>query len=96
MARKEPRQAVSRAAAILWANKRLPCRITNVSRGGAMLLVKNPDWLPRTFDVMDTFSGKKRRASVAWVEGNKIGVRFHAAADLVPDPIRLGFGKRQV
>jgi hypothetical protein len=95
MARKEPRQPVSRAAMIVYADKRVPCRIANVSRTGALLRVKNPDWLPKNFEVMDTFSGKKRRASMVWIEGDKAGIRFQGAADLLPDQIVLVFGRRQ-
>ena len=95
MARKETRQAVSRAVTIVFDHKRLPCRMTNVSRTGAMLRVKHPEWLPKSFEVVDTFSGKKRRANVVWVEGDKVGIRFDSAADLVPDQIALVFGRRQ-
>jgi len=95
MARQEPRQSVSRAAIILYASKRLPCRLADVSRTGAMLLVKNPEGLPKSFDVEDSFSGKRRRADLVWIDGKKIGIRFQSAAALVPDRIALTFGRRQ-
>jgi hypothetical protein len=95
MARKEPRQAVSRAATILYGDKRVPCRMANVSRTGAKLRVKNPDWLPNGFEVLDTFSGKKRRAKIVWIEGENVGIRFHDAAPVVPDQIVLVFGRRE-
>jgi hypothetical protein len=60
-----------------------------------MLRVKNPDWLPKSFEVVDMFSGKKRRATIVWIEGNNIVIRFHSAVDLAPDQIVHVFGRRQ-
>jgi hypothetical protein len=69
--------------------------MANVSRTGAMLRVKNPDWLPNGFEVVDTFSGKKRRATIVWIEGKNVGIRFHDAVAITPDQIVLVFGRRQ-
>jgi hypothetical protein len=95
MARKEPRQRVNRPATIVVGKNRIPCKIGDVSRAGARLLIRNPEWLPKSFEVEDTFSGTRRRATVAWIEGKCLGVRFEREAELVAHRPALAFGRRK-
>ena len=62
MDRKEPRQSVSRSSMIVLGNRgSLPCRISNVSRSGALVLISNAEWLPNTFELADSFSGVRHQ-----------------------------------
>jgi hypothetical protein len=101
MARKELRQSVNRPATIVVGKDRLPCRIVNVSRTGATLVVPSAARLPKSFEVEDAFSGIRRRATVAWADdkrtdGKKIGVRFERTAELAPEQRSSAFGRRKV
>jgi PilZ domain len=100
MARKELRQSVNRPATIVVGKDRLLCRIVNVSRMGATLVVPSAVRLPKSFEVEDVFSGIRRRATVAWADdkradGKKIGVRFERAVELAPEPRASAFGRRK-
>jgi hypothetical protein len=69
MDRKMPRQPVGRPSMIMVGNRgSLPCRISNLSRSGAMVLISNVEWLPNTFELADTFSGVRRQGGL---EGRK-------------------------
>ena len=52
----------------------LPCRIKDVSRGGARLTFGWTGWLPTGFDFQDAFTGVRRAAAIVWRGVN--GVRF--------------------
>jgi hypothetical protein len=51
--------------------------------------------LPKSFEVEDTFSGTRRRATVAWIDGKNLGVRFEREAELVAYRPALAFGRRK-
>lgn len=94
--RREERKPVSRPAKIeLGEGQVLSCRIADTSRGGALLLVENSEWLPKSFVINDTFSGTRRRVRVKWTSPNRVGVQYVDAATAAPTANRsVGFGKR--
>src|ERR1700686_5575591 len=94
---REPRQLVNRPAAIvLGKNRRFPCRIANVSRTGALVLISHSESIPKTFELEDTFSGITRRATVVWKGAKGIGVRFESGSELAPQRHATHFGRRKV
>lgn len=94
--RKEERQPVSRPARIeLGEGRSLACRIADTSRGGALLVVPDSEWLPKSFIVYDTFSDTRRMVQVRWTSPNRVGVRYIDAGGTVPAARKpTGFGKR--
>ena len=55
------------------------CMVRDVSAGGARLLVKDPETLPRSFLLLISQSGNvSRRCEVVWTRHNQVGVRFLA------------------
>jgi hypothetical protein len=94
MGRRDPRQSASRGAKIITPSGSLPCRISNVSRRGALLSLPHGEWLPDTFELADNFSGERRQVKVAWKGPKSIGVRFLDGPDASLGPART-FGRRQ-
>ena len=91
--RKEPRQPVARTARIkLDGNRVLTCRISNLSSSGALLVIEDTEWLPKTFDLFDVFAGTTRQVRLAWRKPGCVGVRF--LDDPPPKAKPKGFGKR--
>jgi hypothetical protein len=74
--RKHPRTAVARPARIILAGGNEPCRIRDLSEGGAKLTTAATSWLPTTFELEDVFSGVKRAVARVWSEHHAVGVRF--------------------
>ena len=74
--RRHPRRVVDRPARIILAAGNEPCRINDVSEGGAKLTTAASSWLPTFFDLEDVFSGVKRAATRVWSKHHFIGVRF--------------------
>ena len=75
--RRYPRRNVDRPAKMfIPEGGSLPCRIKDVSRGGARLTFGWKGWLPRGFDLQDAFTGVRRAAQIVWRSVNGIGVRF--------------------
>lgn len=92
--RREERQRVSRPARIELDNGSIVlCRIANVSRGGALLLVPDSEWLPKTFHLTDTFSNIRREVRIVWTSPNCAGLRY-IDARAAPQKRQIGFGKR--
>src|SRR5690242_8858357 len=102
--RREERQPVSRPARIeLDEGKSLACRIADISSGGALLIVPDSEWLPKSFIVHETFSNTRRRVQVMWTSPNRVGVRYVDSAPAAGTTARpatsavrkpTGFGKR--
>lgn len=68
MRRRAPRQAVDRAAKIyVGGSEPLPCRIRDVSEGGAKLQVWGTGCLPSSFDLADVFSRTRSTVQVVWL-----------------------------
>ena len=78
MDRRSPRRAVDRPAKIyIGDDDPLPCRVRDISDGGAKLLVFcNGARLPNSFDLAEVFSGTRRTVRVVWVGLSGVGVRF--------------------
>ena len=67
----------------------LPCRISNVSQSGALVLISNAEWVPNTFELADTFSGVSRQATVVCKGANSIGARFRSGQNWLRDATAL-------
>ena len=93
--RREPRQEVSRPARIEIGDGRIVmCRIANIARRGALLLVDESEWLPKFFELFDKFSGSRWEAQVMWTSQNRAGVRFLSGVRAATEKKTVGFGKR--
>ncbi|MGZ5569458.1 MAG: PilZ domain-containing protein [Limisphaerales bacterium] len=92
--RRYPRRTVDRPAKVFMPQGgSLPCRISDVSRGGAKLTFGWKGWLPRAFDIQDAFTGVRRTAQIIWRGVHGIGVQF---TRIKPAAYRrIGFGRRQ-
>jgi PilZ domain-containing protein len=94
MQRRSPRQAVDRPAKVYVGDTEpLPCRIRDISQGGAKLYVFWKGWLPNSFDLADTFTNTRRPVRVVWIGLAGVGVRFADESRVVPRS--TGFGRRQ-
>jgi hypothetical protein len=92
--RKEERQQARRPARIELGNGQTQtCRIANVSRGGALLLIPDSEWLPKEFKLVDTFTGTRREVRVVWTASNRAGVQY-VSGSAAPAKRQSGFGKR--
>ena len=96
MDRRTPRRAVDRPAKIyIGDDDPLPCRVRDLSDGGAKLLVFcNGARLPNSFDVAEVFSCARRTVSVVWTGLSGVVVRF---VDEGQSPLELKpkcFGRR--
>lgn len=82
------RFAIREAARIVWQQNPagVDCVATNVSDGGAKLIVRVPE-LPDVFVLHFVASGKQRHCRVAWRAGSETGVAF-------TDRIQVNFGRR--
>ena len=77
MERRSPRQPVDRPAKIyIGGNEPLPCRIRDISQGGAKLYVFWKVGLPNCFDLEDAFAPTRRTVRVVWSGLDGVGVRF--------------------
>ena len=74
--RRHPRKAVDRPARIILAGGNEPCRISDLSEGGAKLTAASVRWLPNFFDLEDVFSGVRRAVARVWSKHHALGVRF--------------------
>lgn len=93
--RKYPRQKTSRPAKILAGGKHgLPCRISNLCQGGAMLRTDMVRWLPTSFQLQDGFTGIVRDVVIVWRGADCVGIRFLDAASHARSSHRLAFGRR--
>jgi hypothetical protein len=95
--RKEERKPVSRPARLeLGEGKVVPCRIADLSSGGALLMVSDSEWLPKTFILYDTFSDTRRQVQLMWTSPNRAGVRYLDRNPVAPAGRKPtgGFGKR--
>ena len=92
--RRFPRQPVERPAQMLVpGGDTVPCRILNVSEGGAKLRPGWKGWAPNTVELQDAFTGAKRVALTVWRGLSGIGVRFRDARS--DEPRETGFGRRR-
>lgn len=98
MQRRDERQQVNRPARIeLSDGTVLQCRIANVSRGGALLLIPDSEALPSVFHVVDTFLDARREVRKVWTGPNRVGVQYidgDAASFGSPVRSHVTFGKR--
>ena len=95
MHRRSPRQSVDRPAKIyVGGTEPLPCRIRDISAGGAKLHVFWKGWLPNSFDLADAFSTSRRTVQVVWVDLSGVGVRFVDEGQWPAVPRKTGFGRR--
>ena len=92
--RRSIRLRVDRPAQILVpGGQAIPCRILEVSEGGAKLRSGWNGWMPHTFELRDMFTGIQRVVLTVWTGLSGMGVRFR---DGRPDePRGSGFGQRR-
>jgi hypothetical protein len=96
MQRQDERKPVSRSAKIkLGDGKTMPCRISDISRGGAKLTVEHTEWLPHVFELHDTFAGTDCLVKIMWRSETSVGVRFVERAPTVAQRKQVGFGRRK-
>ena len=94
MERRSPRQPVDRPAKIyIGGNEPLPCRIRDISQGGAKLYVFWKGGLPNSFDLADAFASTRRTVRVVWIGLAGVGVRFVDELSTVRAKLK-GFGRR--
>jgi hypothetical protein len=74
--RKHRRRRVDRPARIILMAGQEPCRIVDLSEGGALLTTTASNWLPVNFDLADVFSGARRAVTRVWSRHHEVGVRF--------------------
>jgi hypothetical protein len=78
---------------VLPEGKAISCRIGNISRGGALLLVPEANFLPAEFALYDIFARTTRSVVPVWSGDGCVGVKFLDR----PASLRSGFdrSKRQ-
>lgn len=97
MDRRSPRQPLDRLAKIYVGSSTepLPCRVRDISRGGAKLHLFWKQCLPNTFELSDSLSPARRTVRVVWVGQTGVGVRF-VDEELSTLPAKSKtFGRRQ-
>ena len=93
------RLSVNRAARLLFGGSQgMSGRIVDVSKSGARVYIWGSSWVPHAFELLDIFSGTKRKSKVVWRSPEAMGVCFVDKAawpdpEEPPDPIV--FGTRQ-
>ena len=70
----------------------ISCRIGNISRSGALVIVPNAEYLPRKFELLDVFAGTVRPATIVWWGSQRAGIRF---LDEKPE-IKNGFDRNSL
>ena len=95
MNRKHPRRPVDRPAKIyVGGTEPLPCRVRDISEGGARLHVTCRGWLPKSFDLADAFANTRRTVRVVWVGLAGVGVCFVDEDEGAGITRPAGFGRR--
>jgi hypothetical protein len=80
------RLSVNRAAKLLFGGSNgISGRILNVSKSGARVYIWGTSWVPYGFELVDVFSGTKRKSKVIWRSPEALGVHFVDQAPW-PDP----------
>ena len=71
------RLSVNRAAKLLFGGSDgMSGRILNFSKTGARIYIWGSSWVPHGFELVDVFSGKRRKSKVIWRSPECMGVRF--------------------
>jgi hypothetical protein len=78
--RKYPRTEVNQAAYVSAGGSVMSCVVRNISAEGAAIEIDNPAFVPARFRLVMASDGFVRECSVAWIQKNRIGVAFAAAA----------------
>lgn len=73
-----PRRRVLKSAKIVFADGAMvvDCVIRNLSVGGARLEVPTTMAIPHNFTLLDTHTGRRYNATLAWRRGERMGVEF--------------------
>jgi hypothetical protein len=72
------------ATAKIAAEGTLYCAVLNISKGGACLLVADPDAVPHAFELVVDPGRLRVRCNLAWRSRHRIGVSFVAGAEDAP------------
>ena len=77
--RLDPRQSVFRFARIMLADRsEVSCIVTDISAGGARIMLEGACALPEWVKLKLVLTGEIRRARVAWQRERAAGLSFHA------------------
>ena len=76
--RKHRRRALTRRASLRWDGREIAiCTMSDISDGGAKIVLDRPAQLPETFALWLRDDGSVyRECKVVWREGNVLGVQF--------------------
>jgi hypothetical protein len=75
-ARKSPRRASSAAGTVFDGSASIPCRLVDISSGGAGLLFADCPSIPQVFLLTVPDEKLQRRCGIVWRRGVRIGVQF--------------------
>lgn len=74
--RTHPRTEVSEPAYVSSGGAVMSCTVRNISVEGAAIDVENPAFVPPRFRLVMANDSSVRECQVAWIQRNRIGVRF--------------------
>ena len=75
-ARKSERRASSAAGTVYDGSTSIPCRLVDISSGGAGLLFVDSATIPQVFVLTVPSEKLQRRCGIVWRNGIRIGVQF--------------------
>ena len=79
--RKYPRTEINQPAYVSAGGSVMSCVVRNISPEGVAIDVDNPAFVPSRFRLVMASDGYVRDCSVAWIQKNRIGLTFVAAAE---------------
>lgn len=74
--RKNARRNSDAPGTIFYNAAHIPCRLENISEGGACVLLANDAAIPPYFVLFIPAEKVERSCSVVWRRGSRIGVQF--------------------
>lgn len=84
--RKSPRTEINEPAYVSSGGSVMSCTVRNISPEGAAIDVQNPAFVPSHFRLVMAADRSVHECRIAWIQRNRIGVTFAAAAQDLHDP----------
>jgi PilZ domain len=84
--RKYPRTEINEPAYVSSGGSVMSCVVRNISPEGAAIDVENPAFVPAQFRLVIARDSTVRDCKIAWIQRNRIGVTFIAAAPEQSEP----------
>jgi PilZ domain len=84
--RKYPRTEINEPAYVSSGGSVMSCVVRNISPEGAAIDVENPAFVPAQFRLVIARDSSVRDCKIAWIQRNRIGVTFIAAAQEQSEP----------